>query len=266
MANNHEHNAHGSHGGHHLVPLKVYWVTIAALIVLTVVTVGVTLFNFGTVMNVIVALTIASIKASLVLMFFMGLKYDNMLNRAYILSSFAALLLLIGISAADLWTRKGPTPVKVSAAVTLSQEEFDKLIGSSTDAQMARGKEVYDVNCATCHGIDGKGDGIGGGALDPKPRNFHSGAGWTYGSSTKAMYVTLANGVAGTGMASYKALPASDRIALIHYVHHWMTDAEQTSKADGLFAQAVKDDGIGAGGTGPKATIPVGLAIERMAR
>lgn len=265
MAHNHDnHNDSHAHGHHPLVPLRIYFLTLGALIVLTVVTVGATLFNFGSTANVIVALTIASVKASLVLMFFMGLKYDTNLNRAFILSSFVALVLLIGISAADLWTRPQPQPVKVSAAATLSQEEFDKMIGGPTDALVARGKEVYDVNCATCHGAGGLGDGIGGAALNPKPRNFHQASGWTNGTSTQAMYVTLAHGVPGTGMAAYKALPAADRIALIHYVHKWLPSIEKTSKADGQFAAAVKEDGIGSGGAAPKQSLPIDFALERV--
>ncbi len=36
-----------------------------------------------------------------------------------------------------------------------------------TDA--AAGKDIYTVNCASCHGDSGKGDGAAGSALTPKP-------------------------------------------------------------------------------------------------
>ncbi len=254
------------HHSHHLVPFKVYFGTLAALLVLTVVTVGASYVNFGSTMNVVVSLGIASIKASFVLLFFMGLKYDTNLNRAYILSSFAALTLLLFFTASDLWTRPKPVPVTVkSAQGPLSEQEFNAMLANSKDL-VAKGKELYDVNCAVCHGAGGNGDGVGGAALNPKPRNFHAPASeWKNGTSTKAMYVTLANGIPGGGMASYKALPPADRVALIHYVHSFMKDIEATSKADAQFAQVVKDDGIGSGGAAPvKSPVPVDFAIDRI--
>ncbi|RZA05951.1 MAG: c-type cytochrome [Proteobacteria bacterium] len=262
---NHAHT-NADQGHHPLVPLKVYAMTLAALLVLTIVTVGASYLNFGSTANVLVSLGIASAKASLVLMFFMGLKYDSNLNRAFIMSSFAALILLLAVTAADLWTRPQPQPVKVvSAAVALSQEDFEKALGTSTPEAVAKGKEVYDVNCAVCHGAGGNGDGIGGAALNPKPRNFHAAAGeWKNGPSAKSIYVTLVYGIPGGGMASYKALPSSDRIALVHYVRSMGGHTDATAKADDRIAEAMKEDGIGGAGSGPvKMLLPIDFAIER---
>lgn len=41
----------------------------------------------------------------------------------------------------------------------------------STDAANA-GKDLFALNCASCHGDTGKGDGPAAAALDPKPRNL----------------------------------------------------------------------------------------------
>ena len=258
----HNHDHHG--GGHHIVPLPVYFKTLAALLVLTVLTVGASYVDVGH-LNIYVSLGIATAKATLVMMFFMGLKYDNNLNRAVILSSFVAIFLLISISASDLWTRKQANPVKVkSAAAALSTEDLNKLMVSSPEL-VAQGKQLFNTNCAVCHGSEGKGDGAGGAALNPKPRNFHAGLGeWKNGTSAKAMYVTLAYGIPNSGMASYKALPPADRLALIHYVHTMTPQVEQSSKGDSQFAAAVKEDGIGGAGGGPKATLPIDFAIERL--
>jgi mono/diheme cytochrome c family protein len=181
------------------------------------------------------------------------------------LSSFIAFSLLIGISASDLWTRAKPQPVIVkSEEAALGVEELEKLLGASTPEQVAHGKELFGVNCAVCHGAEGKGDGAAGAALNPKPRNFHAGMGeWVNGASSKSIYVTLMYGVPGSGMASYKALPTKDRIALIHFLHTWTP--EQVGKADERFAAAVKEDGIGEGaGSGPAAKLPVDFAIDRV--
>lgn len=268
MANNHndshQHDS-GGHHGHHLVPLSVYVKTIIALLILTVLTVGASYVDVGR-FNIFVSMGIALAKATLVLMFFMGLKYDTNLNRAYILSSFVAFTIMITITAGDLWTREKYTPVTVkSVAAALSVEDLNKLMVSSPEL-VAHGKEIFNVNCAVCHGAEGKGDGAGGAALNPKPRNFHAGAAeWKNGTSAKAMYVTLMYGIPGSGMASYKALPAQDRVALIHFLHTMTPDIQAVSKGDAQFAAAMKEDGIGEGGGGaPKVALPLDFAIDRM--
>ena len=40
----------------------------------------------------------------------------------------------------------------------------------------AKGKEVYNNTCATCHGPTGKGDGVAAAALEPKPRDLSDAA------------------------------------------------------------------------------------------
>lgn len=55
---------------------KTYAAVLGALLVLTVITVGAAYFDFGS-MNTVIALVIASVKASLVALFFMHLKNDK---------------------------------------------------------------------------------------------------------------------------------------------------------------------------------------------
>lgn len=40
----------------------------------------------------------------------------------------------------------------------------------------AKGQEVYNIYCVTCHGPTGLGDGVAAAALDPKPRDLSSAA------------------------------------------------------------------------------------------
>ncbi|TGK62108.1 cytochrome C oxidase subunit IV [Leptospira wolffii] len=94
---------HG-HGEHHLISVKTYSFVFGALIVGTIVTVLVAQVDFGA-MNTVIAMLVATIKASLVLAYFMHLKYDNVMNRAIFGSGFLFLLLLFGFSVADIFTR-----------------------------------------------------------------------------------------------------------------------------------------------------------------
>jgi cytochrome c oxidase subunit 4 len=89
---------------HHIIPLRTYLNVFAALIVLTVVTVVASRLEFGA-FNAIIAFGIASVKAVLVLAYFMHLKYDNMMNRVIIASGVFFLLVLYMFVLVDDITR-----------------------------------------------------------------------------------------------------------------------------------------------------------------
>ena len=92
------------HAEHHIVPKSVYFLVFAALIVLTWVTTIVSTVDLGA-LNIYVALSIAIFKASLVILFFMHVKYGTRLTKMIILCGLYWLLLLLFIAMADLWTR-----------------------------------------------------------------------------------------------------------------------------------------------------------------
>ena len=64
---------------HHVVPLKIYFLIFFALMIGTALTVAAAFVNMGF-MNTPVALVIALIKASLVIMFFMHVKYNILMS------------------------------------------------------------------------------------------------------------------------------------------------------------------------------------------
>ena len=96
-------NDHGD-TAHHLIPLPVYFKIFGVLIGLTFLTVLASRFDFG-VMNTVVAFGIATVKAGLVLAFFMHLKYDNMMNRVIIFSGLFFLVVLYFFCVLDEGTR-----------------------------------------------------------------------------------------------------------------------------------------------------------------
>lgn len=263
MAHNHDSHSH-AHAHHPLVPIKVYVMTLLALLVLTVLTVGASYMDFGK-FNIVVNIGIATFKAALVMMFFMGLKYDNNLNRAFILSSFVALAIFIIITASDLWVRPAPKPVAVKAAASsVTKENLPQFMQGGPELQ-AKGKALYDTNCAVCHGPNGKGDGAGGAALNPKPRDFHAdGGSWTFGNTAKSIYHTLYQGSPGTGMASYKSLLPEDRWALTHYVMTFGSGSK-SGKADAKGDADIQEELAQAGGPA-KAVIPIDLAIQKLSQ
>lgn len=75
---------------HHILPLRVYMGVGAMLLFLTFVTVWVAQFHLGE-FNLIVAMLVATIKASLVVLFFMHLLYDN---KIYLMVFLLSILML----------------------------------------------------------------------------------------------------------------------------------------------------------------------------
>lgn len=92
------------HSKPHVLPLSTYLMVGSALLVLTFVTVAVAQFHFGE-WNLIVAMAVAAVKATLVLMFFMHLKYDNKLYLFAFLISIAFLAVFIVFTMLDTMAR-----------------------------------------------------------------------------------------------------------------------------------------------------------------
>lgn len=85
----------------HLMPYSTLALVLAALLVLTGVTIGVSYFDMG-VLNVPIALGIAATKVSLVLLFFMHLKYEGKAIRYSFISTVIVLAIMIGFTFWDV--------------------------------------------------------------------------------------------------------------------------------------------------------------------
>ena len=81
----------------------------------------------------------------------------------------------------------------------------------------ARAAALYAQQCAVCHGPTGHGDGPAAAGLDPPPIAFTDAARAAQ-RTPFALYEVISQGVSGTGMASFAALPEGDRWALAFYV------------------------------------------------
>jgi cytochrome c oxidase subunit 4 len=100
-----EHQEHGHHDDeHHIVSPKIYLAIIGTLLVLTGVTVAASYIEMG-IFNPIVALAIAVIKAVLVVLFFMHVKYSPKLTKLTVGAGVFTFIVLIGMTLADYFTR-----------------------------------------------------------------------------------------------------------------------------------------------------------------
>ena len=88
----------------HVSSKGLYWTIFLTLIVLTGVTVVIARMDLGA-LNTPMALAIAGFKATLVILFFMGVKYNTPLTKVVAASGFLWLIILFGITMGDYLTR-----------------------------------------------------------------------------------------------------------------------------------------------------------------
>jgi cytochrome c oxidase subunit 4 len=128
----HGHDAHGDgygggHGhGHVIMSSLTLRSVLIILLVFTAMTVGAAQFElwiqdyFGVILpkwvNVVVALSIATVKSTLVLLYFMQLRYDNPLNTIVFLFTLFAFALFLGFTVLDLANRGTIAPYKAREA------------------------------------------------------------------------------------------------------------------------------------------------------
>jgi cytochrome c oxidase subunit 4 len=87
-----------------VVPLRIYAIIFATLLLLTLVTVDVATYNFG-MMNIYIALAVATTKATLVILYFMHVRYAPALVGVFAAAGFVWLLLLLTFTLSDFITR-----------------------------------------------------------------------------------------------------------------------------------------------------------------
>ena len=111
----HEHDKVGSgstrqefHDSHdnleHIVPPRIYIIVGTILLILTGLTVAASYAEMG-IFNPVVAILIAVIKATIVVLFFMHVKYSSKLTKLTVAGGVFTFLVLISLTLADYFTR-----------------------------------------------------------------------------------------------------------------------------------------------------------------
>ena len=103
-AHAHDHHPNDGRVHVHIAPARFYWGIFAALVCLTIITVYVSYFDFGSA-NTVIAVIIATIKAGLVATFFMHLRHDKLFHTVAFISAFFFLAIFLTLTAEDLWKR-----------------------------------------------------------------------------------------------------------------------------------------------------------------
>ncbi len=95
---------HGHESRHHIVPIPLYLAIFGALLVGTALTVWVSTFDLGA-LSIYAAMAIAATKASLVVLFFMHVKYSSKLVQLAAVTGFIWLGIMLSMTFADFGTR-----------------------------------------------------------------------------------------------------------------------------------------------------------------
>lgn len=88
----------------HLVSKKIYFLIFLILICLTALTTGVAFVDLGS-LNTVAALAIAVTKATLVVLFFMHMKYNPPLMRLILVAALFWLGIMLALTLGDFFTR-----------------------------------------------------------------------------------------------------------------------------------------------------------------
>lgn len=102
-----------------------------------------------------------------------------------------------------------PTTASESATLAPVPTEYAGLTNPFGEDAAAQGAELYRVNCETCHGPQGHGDGPAGQSLSPKPGNLaqvQSRAGDDY------LFWRIHDGKPGTAMVAWRGILTDEQI------------------------------------------------------
>jgi cytochrome c oxidase subunit 4 len=101
---NHDVNAGHQESEHHIVSPVTYAIIFFALLVGTALTIGASYLDMGP-WNPVIAIAIACTKATLVVLFFMHIKYSSKLMKLTVGAGLFTFLILVGMSLSDYFTR-----------------------------------------------------------------------------------------------------------------------------------------------------------------
>lgn len=124
-APDHGHDDH-AHGISHVATIKTLVTTGGTLLFLTLLTVLATKIDFGANINLAIAMVIAVTKATLVVLFFMHLRYDRLFHTVVFVSALCAASLFVGFTLMDssqyqhtnIWDPSVPPPAPVGPRPT----------------------------------------------------------------------------------------------------------------------------------------------------
>lgn len=105
-------STHTEHAENPKAEAAKYLATLVVLLILTAITVGASYINFGS-GNVVIALTIATVKATIVGLIFMHLLHDKPVNAVIAVGGFVFLGIFLMFDFIDVDSRTNPQPTNL---------------------------------------------------------------------------------------------------------------------------------------------------------
>jgi FTR1 family protein len=135
-------------------------------------------------------------------------------------------------------SRRQPSEVKaleLRFAAALGSEAALELPRKAID--LAAGRELFERNCATCHGITGRGDAPAARTMTPRPPAIGDAIAMR-DVSPATMYRITSVGIAGTPMIGYAgAFTPEQRWNVVWYLMSLRTTPQQLAEGEGLYTQ-----------------------------
>lgn len=130
------------------------------------------------------------------------------------------------------------------AEVAALHARFMETLGSAGALELptralnvGRGSQIYQRECASCHGPTGLGDGPAAAGMEPPPLPIGSAADM-FGATPTLLYRVLAVGIKGTAMTGYAdRLSADERWDVVAYLHTLRASDGDRLEGEGLFLQ-----------------------------
>jgi len=122
--------------------------------------------------------------------------------------------------------RQAPDTIAASAAALRHSliDTFKIAVVPRMAPDLQRARQLFSDNCASCHGLSGRGDGVQAHGMEPAPTDFTNAG--RYGQRTVyGLYSTISAGVGDTAMRSFTELSETDRWSLAFLVGQMATTA-----------------------------------------
>jgi len=134
----------------HISPKSMYFTIFGCLMALTALTVYVAFQHLGW-LNFPVAITIALIKASLVVLFFMHVKYSSQLTKLLVGSTFFFLASLFGLTMTDYLSRGWYASPRGSMSAGMLPKLTAAELPAASEMALANPEALFGATCGSCH-------------------------------------------------------------------------------------------------------------------